>query len=182
MILEFVAALVSGLGVMGIALLLNRITGKRLGKWLAPAAVAGGMLAYTIWSEYSWAERSMATGIYSEVERDDTRVWYRPWSWLVPQTQRMIVLDRRFTRIHPEQPQLVQVRVVRLERWLPPSGFLGAFDCVAGAVAPLTEQVELREDGTLPGAVWETLSADDPLLRAACAAGEELRDEPARGA
>lgn len=182
MVLEFFASIAAGLAMLGVALLLNRLTGNRLGRWLAPAAVAAGMLAYTVWSEYSWAGRSLETGIYTEAAREEARVWYRPWSWLVPQTSRLIVLDRRFTRVHPDQPDLVLTRVVRLERWIPESGYLAVFDCAAGAQAPLTERVQLLEDGAVEGADWAVLPQGDPLLRAACAAGEELRNGHTSGA
>jgi hypothetical protein len=109
---------------------------------------------------------------YVEVTRNLNSVWYRPWTYLWPQVNRIIALDRRFERTHREQPDLVQIRVVRLERWLPESGFVAVFDCDAGALAPMVEGVELMPDGTLEGAEWVPMTADDPLLRGACALRE----------
>jgi len=173
MILEFIAALTSGIALMGVLMLVDRLTGQRMGRWVFPAAVGLGMLAYSVWSEYSWASRVIAPdGHYVEVTRNQSGVWYRPWTYLWPQVNRIIALDRRFQRTHPDQPHLVQIRVVRLERWLPESAFLAVFDCDEGALAPMVDGVELMADGTVAGADWVPMPADDPMLRGACALRE----------
>lgn len=173
MFLEFIAALASGFALFGIALILNRLTGRWMPSWVFPAAMGLGMLSYSVWSEYTWSARVMVPGTpYVEASRNHDSVWYRPWTFLWPQVNRLIVLDRRFTRTHPDQPHLVQTRVVRLERWIPESGFLAVFDCDAGALTPMVEGVELMPDGTVQGAEWAPLPADDPLLRRACALRE----------
>ncbi len=173
MILEFIAALTSGVALMGVLMLANRLTGQRMGRWVFPAAVGLGMLAYSVWSEYSWASRAITPDSpYVEVTRNHNSVWYRPWTYLWPQVNRMIALDRRFYRTRTDQPHLVQARVVRLERWIPESAYIAVFDCDAGALAPLLEGVELMPDGTLAGAEWDSLPADDPILRGVCALRE----------
>ena len=173
MILEFIAALTSGVALMGVLIIVNRLTGRRMGSWVFPAAVGLGMLAYSVWSEYSWASRAILPGSpYVEVSRSHNSVWYRPWTYLWPQVNRIIALDRRHERTHPDQPQLVQARVVRMERWIPESAFIAVFDCDAGALAPLIAGVELMPDGTLEGAEWVPMPADDPIVRGACALRE----------
>lgn len=173
MILEFIAALTSGFALLGVVLVINRLTGRRMAQWVFPAAAGLGMLAYSIWSEYSWASRVIVPGSpYVEVSRNHDSFWYRPWTFLWPQVNRIIALDRRFTRTHPAQPRLVLSRVVRLERWIPESSYLAVFDCDEGAQAPMVEGVELLEDGTVDGAEWMSLPVDDPLLRNACALRE----------
>ncbi|KPQ07149.1 MAG: 6-pyruvoyl-tetrahydropterin synthase related domain [Rhodobacteraceae bacterium HLUCCA12] len=173
MILELIAALASGFALFGVLLLINRVSGRWMPRWVFPAAVGLGMLSYSIWSEYSWAGRAIAPGSpYVEVSRNHNSSWYRPWTYLWPQVNRMIALDRRFTRTHPDQPQLVLTRVVRLERWIPESGYLAVFDCEAEAQAALVEGVELEDDGTLDGADWVPMGEDDPVLRGACAQRE----------
>ncbi|MCC5970674.1 MAG: hypothetical protein JJU15_12025 [Pararhodobacter sp.] len=173
MILEFIAALTSGVALMGVLIIVNRLTGRRMGAWVFPAAVGLGMLSYSVWSEYSWASRVITPGAsYVEVTRNHNSVWYRPWTYLWPQVNRIIALDRRYERTHPGQPHLVQARVVRLERWIPESAFIAVFDCDAGALAPMVAGVELMPDGTVEGAEWVPMPADDPMLRGACALRE----------
>jgi hypothetical protein len=180
MLLELIAALSAGFALFGVTMLVNTVTGRRMARWAYPVAFGLGMIAYTIWSEYTWADRSTAQGSpYVVVERTEGRVWYRPWTFVVPQTSRLIVLDRRFSAIHPDQPDYIQTRVVRLARWVPDSGFLAVFDCATRGMAPMIEGVEMLPDGTLEGASWTVLPEGDPVLTGACALREEIAN--ARG-
>jgi hypothetical protein len=182
MILELIAALSAGFALFGVTLMVNQFTGRRMARWANPVAFGLGMIAYTIWSEYTWADRSTAEGSpYVVVEQTRARVWYRPWTFAVPQTSRLIVLDQRFSAVHPGQPDYVQTRVVRLARWVPDSGFLAVFDCGAGAMAPMTEEVEMLPDGTLEGASWTVLPDGDPVLTGACALREEIANARGQG-
>lgn len=183
MFLEFIAALAAGLGLLGVVFLLDRLTGRRLARWAYPAAVGLGMLSYSIWSEYTWPERAVVAGTgYVEASRNEVRVWYRPWTYVVPQSNRVIAIDHRFTRRHAEAPNLVLTRVALLARWIPEFSYLVVFDCEENARADLLAGVELRDDGTLEGASWLPLSADDPVLRTACDAREVLNGERAEDA
>ena len=175
MVLELIAALSSGFVAFAAALVLNMLSGRRLPRWAFPAAFGAGMIAFTIWAEYTWHSRATGAATpYVVIDRAEARVWYRPWTWVVPQTYRLTALDRRFTTIHPEQPGLIQTRVVRLARYVPESGFLAVIDCAGGQIAPLVEGVEMLADGTLEGADWAALRAEDPLIVGACALREEM--------
>jgi hypothetical protein len=175
MILELIAALSAGFALLGVTMLVNALTGRWMAKWAMPAAFGAGMLAYTVWADYAWADQRVPEGgPYVVAERVETRVWYRPWTWVVPQTAHLLVLDRRFTRIHDAQPDLVLTRVVRLARYVPESGFLAVFDCAGARMAPLTEGVDLSVEGLAEGADWSAMPEGDPVLRRACALREEI--------
>jgi two-component system, OmpR family, phosphate regulon response regulator PhoB len=183
MLLEFIAALAAGLGLLSVIFVLNHLTGRRLPRWIFPATVGLGMLGYTIWSEYTWPERAIvADSGYVEASRNEVQVWYRPWTYLWPQSNRLIAVDHRFTRRHEQAPDLVLTRVALLARWMPEFGYLVVFDCAEHARADMLAGVELREDGTLEGASWVQLEAGDPVLRTACDAREEEHGERARDA
>lgn len=173
MLLEFIAALASGFAVLGLLLMLNLLTGRRLASWVFPAGAGLGMLLYSVWSEYSWPERAIVPGSpYVEASRNEARFWYRPWTYIWPQSNRMIAIDQRFSRSHSEAPHMVQTRVVLLARWTPEYSYLVVFDCAEGARADMFEGVELQADGTVTGANWVPLASDDPVLRTACEAWE----------
>lgn len=175
MVLELIAGLSAGFALFGVTLMVNALTGRWMARWASPVAFGLGMLAYTIWAEYTWADRNTAEGSpYVVAERVQERIWYRPWTWVVPQTTRLLVLDRRFTRIHEAQPDMVLTRVVRLARYIPESGFLAVFDCAGNRVAPMVEGVELTVDGLLEGADWAAMPEGDPVLVGACALREEI--------
>jgi hypothetical protein len=180
MLLEFIAAIAAGLGMLSVVFATDYLTGRRLPRWIYPATVGLGMLGYTIWSEYSWPERVVVAGSgYVEASRNEVQVWYRPWTFLWPQSNRLIAIDHRFTRQHDQAPELVLTRVALLARWMPEFGYLVVFDCAAHARADMLAGVELREDGTLEGASWVQLGPDDPVLRTACEAREEGHGERA---
>lgn len=184
MIIDLIAALSSGFALLGLTLIAARLMRRRATGWVLPAAFGAGMIGYGIWTEYSWAGRSLGAygDAYAVTETNRSRVWYRPWTWVVPPVDRMLALDRRFTRVHAAQPDLVLTRLVRMARYVPESGFLAVFDCAQGRMAPLADGVELGPDGALEGALWTAMPAGDPVLTRACALREELtHDDGQRG-
>jgi hypothetical protein len=54
MALELVAAIVAGVALSGIAMILRRLSGGRLPKWIVSVAAGAGLIGFTIWSEYDW--------------------------------------------------------------------------------------------------------------------------------
>ena len=170
MLLEFIAIIAAGFGLAGIALSLNIALRRRLPKWIIPAAAGAGMLLMAIWLEYSWLERT--TGTFPEgvevASTNQVRSWYRPWTYVVPLTNRMIAIDHRFDRRHAAVPGQVLTRVILAGRWEPTRQFGVVFDCNANRRADLLDGVELGEDGALDNAKWLQLAAEDPVLRNAC--------------
>ncbi|WP_339411841.1 hypothetical protein [Pseudomonas sp. EA_35y_Pfl2_R5] len=88
---------VSGLGAAGIAMLLRKLTGNRLPKWIIPACGGLGMLAYQIYYEYSWFEfqlqRQPAESVL--VASETGEVFWRPWTYYWPMTTAFTVLDSK---------------------------------------------------------------------------------------
>ena len=176
MVIDFIGALASGLGLLGLVMLINRVVLRgRFGRWIYPATVALGMVAYTVWAEYTWPTRTMEAQPQLLLAGENAEsVVYRPWTYLWPQVSVMIAVDRSETRVNPAFPHLVMTQVVRLARWQPVRGYLTVFDCEGNARALMGEGVELSADGALEGATWEPLNAEDPVLRAACSVAEEI--------
>lgn len=183
MIIDFVGAFAAGFGLMGIVMLINRLTGRRMGRWVFPATVALGMIGYTVWAEYTWPTRTVEGSPQMLLaSHNQVSVFYRPWTYIWPQTTRLTAIDQSATYVHPGQPQLVLTQVVLIGRWEPIRVAGVVFDCANNARVDLAEGVELNADGTLEGADWRALEADDAVLRTACAAGEGIRNERGNGA
>jgi len=173
MFLEFVATIAIGFGAAGVVLMANWLTGGRLPRWLIPVGAAAGMVGFMIWSEQTWASRVTAT-LPPEVavaSKNETRAWFRPWTYMWPMTNRITLVDHRFTRRNDAFPDMVLTAVVLMGRWEPGRQVPVMFDCRAMRRADMREDVVFTEEGAVEGADWLQLSAEDPLLRAACNRG-----------
>ena len=172
MLLEFIAIIAAGFGLAGIALTANIALRRRLPQWIIPASAGAGMLLMAVWLEYSWLDRTTA-GFPEGVEVASTnasRSWYRPWTYVVPLTNRLIAVDHRFERRHADAPAQVMTRVILAARWEPLRQYGAVFDCASHRRADLLDEVKLDADGRLENARWLQLAADDPVLREACTA------------
>ena len=176
MLIDFIGSLAAGLGLMGLMLMLNRlILRNRFDRWIYPATVAFGMVAYTIWAEYTWPSRTIdAQPQLRLVSENGESLFYRPWTYVWPQTTRMTAIDLAATRTNAALPDLVMTHVVLLGRWEPVRVVGVVYDCANNARADLIEGATINDDGSLQGADWRQLEADDAVLHAACAAGQEI--------
>lgn len=170
MFLELIAIIAAGFGLAGVALTANFIAGRRLPKWIFPASTGAGMLLMAVWLEYSWLERTVESfpeGV-EVASTNQLRSWYRPWTYVVPLTTRLVAIDTRFNRRHDEAPGHVLSQVLLAGRWEPTRQFSAVFDCVGHRRADLVEGAVLGEDGGIENARWVRLQADDALMHAAC--------------
>lgn len=183
MVFELIGALSAGFGLMGLVMLAWRIMGRGgLPGWAYPASVAVGMLLFSVWAEYTWADRAMQA--QPQLRLADTVADpspLRPLSYLRTPVNRLRAIDLTRTLVHPDQPDLVRTLVVSMARWEPVRAAEVVVDCAAPALAPIGEGVEVLADGSLEGATWRPLGADDSLLRSVCTAGEEIRNARGQG-
>lgn len=172
MILEFIAAIVVGFAAGGIVHLMRR--GMHwIAPWAVPAAAGAAMIGFAVYMEYTWASRTVETLPDQAVVASQNAInsWYRPWTYLFPLTNRMIVVDHRFTRRNEAHPDKLLTAVVMLGRYEPGRQIPVVFDCAENQRAELDAEVQFAADGGLEGATWRPLPADDPILRAACRSG-----------
>ncbi|SDX43202.1 hypothetical protein [Roseicitreum antarcticum] len=170
MLLEFIATIAAAFVLGGMALGLTKLMPGRLPAWIVPAAAGLGMIGYQVWSEYSWFDRVTGTlpdGV-EVVSTNALQVWYRPWTYAVPQVSRATAVDHRFERRNPEFPEQVMTAVVLLARWEPMRQFGVVYDCAAHARADLMDEVIFAEDGAITGAEWVPVGRGDAVLQAVC--------------
>lgn len=170
MLFELIAVFASGFCLAGLALTLRWLLRGRTPVWLVPAAAGLGMLSYSVWSEYSWLDRVRATlpATAEVVSTNEVQAWYRPWTYVVPQVNRLIAIDRAELKRNPAQPGKVLAGVMLMGRWEPTRKIGVMFDCVEAKRADLLDGVQFDESGALQGARWIDLDAADPLLAAVC--------------
>lgn len=173
MLIEFLAVIAAGFGGGGTALILRQLSMRKLPTWITPFGAAAGMLAMVIYLEYSWAGRFEA-GLPDDVvvvSKNELRSWYRPWTYAVPLTNRIMAVDNRIRKQNTNNPDLVLTGVILQERWALTLGFRSLFDCANARRADLTEGTKLDDNGIPLAAEWYRLSPQDPVLDAACRGG-----------
>ncbi|MBP1849103.1 hypothetical protein [Rhizobium halophytocola] len=171
MLFELIAAIVSGVALAGVAMALRWLSRGLLPKWIVPTAAGLGMLAYAVWSEYSWYDR-MTTGRPDSVViawKHEAKAPWRPWSYLYPVVDRFVAVDNRTAQRNPDFPDQVIVNLALAARWQLTAQVKVAFDCARHRRADLFGRAGgIGENGEIAGAAWQDLAADDPVLRAAC--------------
>lgn len=177
MLIDFISALSAAFGVAGVLLIVSfairRITGRPLPKWMIPAGIGLGMLAFAVWNESTWYSRVTAQlpaeiVVASAPGRQD---WFRPWTYAVPLKLRFVAVDRAGILRSTADPALIVAPVLILERWSPTRQITVAFDCANHRRGDLLDGAELEDDGTLSGVDWREVGPDDALVKAACEGG-----------
>jgi len=170
MLFELIAVFAAGFCLAGLALTLRWLLRGRTPVWLVPVAAGLGMLGYAVWSEYTWLERASAALPPSVeiVSTNEVQAWYRPWTYVVPQVNRLIAVDRAELKRNPGHPGKVLAGVILMGRWEPTRKIGAMFDCPAARRADLVDGVRFDDTGALQGAQWIDLDAGDPLLTTVC--------------
>lgn len=166
MFFELIATFAAGIAAAGLALIANHLSGGRLPRWIVPVMAGAAMLGYTIWSEYTWAARTadaLPEGVEVLVTVDETRFW-KPWTYVFPQTTRIMALDRSSVQTKPEAPGILLADLYLFARWTPPAKRAQLVDCSTSMRADVSEAA-LADPGS---AAWKSADAGDPLLEALC--------------
>ena len=166
MFFELVATFAAGIAAAGLALIANHLTGGRLPRWALPVAAGAAMLGYTVWSEYTWGPRTQAAlpeGVEVLMTVEEARVW-KPWTYLVPQTTRIMALDRASVQTKPDAPGILLADLYFFARWTPPAKRPQLVECEEGARADVSAAT-LSDPSS---AKWRSAGEDDPLMEALC--------------
>lgn len=167
MLFELVATISAGFAAGGFALIARHLTGGWLSRAIVPVAAGGAMLGFAIWSEYTWASRTMAglpDGL-TEVRRAETSTPLKPWTLIAPQTSGLIAADAEGARRHPDHPDLRLTDLYVFGRWRPASRVPQLVDCQAPARADVAAGDLTRPPSEL---AWIDLSEDDPIVTSVC--------------
>lgn len=170
MLFELIATVAAGFAGAGAALLLHRLSARRLPRFIIPSAAGLAMFAYLIWSEYTWYQRTaeaLPDSLVVFSRQTEQAVW-RPWTYLSPVTERFAVVDRASTRRNEQVPGQMMVDIVLFARRAPVAKVPVLIDCVGHRRADIVDAMQFDAVGAVVGADWTPLAADDPLLGSAC--------------
>lgn len=173
MFLELIATFTAALGAAGLVLLINKLTGGRLPKWVMPVAAGLTMIAYAVWSEYSWASRTQAElppgmVVVKPIER---QVFWKPWTYIKPQVTALAVLDHAGIKTQPNNADIKLADLYVFARWRRTAMVPQFLDCARGMRADVSDAA-LADPAQ---AQWRPVAADDKVLEIACA---PLASEP----
>lgn len=171
MLFEFIATISVGLGTAGLILGINYIvrwvTGTSFPKIFMPTCAGLAMITFTIWSEYNWFPRQvlgLGEGTVVATQVDKKQAW-RPWTFAKPVTTRFIALDGLNTVVKDD---IIVTEIYLMARWQQSYVIPAAFDCRDMKRADFLTGLEDDLDAQLATADWLQLTADDPVLMAAC--------------
>jgi hypothetical protein len=173
MIFELIATVVAGFAAGGIAALLLRFSRGALPRWIVPVAAGAAMISFAIWSEYSWFGRTSAAlpDDFVIVSQSESSAPWRPWTYVRPMVDRFAAVDTGSVGTNEAFPEMRIAETYFWTRWAAVARLTVAFDCADGRRAPMVEGVEIADDGSIVGAEWVTVPADDPSLSAVCPGG-----------
>ncbi|WP_292294458.1 hypothetical protein [Marivita sp.] len=163
MFLELIAVIVAGIAGAGVMMLIARLAGGRVPKWMIPVAAGAAMLGTTISSEYSWFSRTaeaLPDGV-EVVQTTQSAAFYRPWTYLAPYTNRFIALDTGNLRANTDDSALYMADVYFFRRWGTVQSVELMVNCRTGQRAD-----PAFGDGGAP--VWRDTTADDPIVTGVC--------------
>lgn len=163
MFLELLAVIIAGFAGAGVMMLVAKLSGNRLPRWLIPVAAGAAMLGTTISSEYSWFARTsgnMPEGL-EVVQTVESTAVYRPWTYFVPYTDRFVALDTESIRENTDQADLFLASLYFFGRWTTVQSVEIMVNCETGQRAD-----PALGDGSPP--VWRDVPADDPIVTGVC--------------
>lgn len=163
---HFVATIFCGLGLAGVALVLRHLSQNRVPRWLIPLFGGLGMLGYQIHLEYTWFELKQARlpAGTTVVSTESPGIFWRPWSFVVPQVTAFTVLDDASVTAHPALPDVKRVTLYRFERQIRDqvSTDFAVLHCGERRFVPLSA------DGALDTTRQRQLPPDDRLWSVVC--------------
>ncbi len=177
MLFEFMATLAAGFGLAGLALIithLSKLAGKRAPRWLIPLFGAIGIFGFQIHQEYDWFGQQVAQlpeGV-TVVKTVEESTWFRPWSYVKPQTLRFIATDSGHVRANTDNEDIYLINLYLFERRRSVQRLPQVIDCRAPARAdyvlqekdsPLTIYEHVKKT-----TAWRPLTKDDPLFISVC--------------
>lgn len=179
MIFEFIATLTAAFGMAGIALIcrhLSKLIGYPAPKWIIPLFAALGIFGFQIYQEYHWYEQKVAKlpeGVEVVKTIEDT-AWFRPWSYLKPQTVRFMVVDIGQAKTNTVNPDIKLVNLYLFARRMSVQRVPQLIDCgqqrQADYQPPQVADESTVAPSTNTGSIkWIGMADDDPLYQLVCA-------------
>ncbi|MGH1415868.1 MAG: hypothetical protein ACRBB0_20450 [Pelagimonas sp.] len=163
MFLELIAVFIAGFAGAGAMMLLAKLTGGRLPKWLIPVGAGAAMLAAGISSEYSWYSRTsgnLPEGI-EIAQTGESKAMWRPWTYVFPMTNRFVAADIGNKQANSATEGLFLVDLYFFGRWQAVQVVEVMVDCKTHRRAD-----PVLGDGSEP--LWRDVGPKDEIVKTVC--------------
>jgi hypothetical protein len=177
MLFEFIATIAAGFGLAGVALVithLSKLAGKKAPKWLIPLFGAAGIFGFQIHQEYNWFDQQTAQlpeGV-TVVKKIENSTWFRPWSYVKPQTFRFMAVDSGHASTQVDNPEIYLVNLYLFERRMSVQQVPQVIDCATPAradyILPAKDSQLTIKAHVEKTTKWRPLETDDPLFISVC--------------
>lgn len=177
MLFEFIATIAAAFGMAGLALIIThlcKLAGKRTPRWLLPLFAAIGIFGFQIHQEYHWYEQEatkLPEGV-KVVKTAQSTEWFRPWSYVKPQTLRFIAADIGNANVQVDNPDIHLVNLYLFERRRSVQKVPQVIDCSIPARAdyllPEKDSTLTIDEHVKQTTAWRDLATDDPLFISVC--------------
>jgi len=171
MLFHLLATFMIGVLAASVAFVLMRLTKGWLPRYVIPIAAGASMIAYNIWNEYTWFQRTSAalppSFVVAEVAPPSSTP-FSPWTYVFGRIQSFKVLDKRSVRTNPKRPGFAIVELYRFERLTPPQKINRIIDCAGHQSAEITAKTKVDRDGFPTNVTWAPLGAHSRLLQLVC--------------
>lgn len=170
MLLSIIAAAVGGASLAALVLVFSKLTRIEVPRWLYPAAAGFGMIALTVYTEYSWFSnaRSELPENVEIVETFTRTSTLQPWTFVAPRIDRFMAVDHSSARQNDAVENVVLVDVYLMERLNPTLLATQFIQCETGERMLAGGATEFDEGGLPAGREWTMLGLDNPLVVAVC--------------
>ena len=170
MIVQFISAIALAVLAILFCWAIFRTLKKPMPKSLYPIVAAASMIGYGIYSEYTWADRTI-TQLPDSIEvvhRLAGTSMFSPWSYVIPRVDRMSLIDTASIRKNRNLPDYVLAELMIMQRFAPVVRVPQLVDCTRGRRTDVTSNAVFGDDGLPTNAQWENLEARHPVLLALC--------------
>lgn len=170
MIVQFISAIALAILALLFCWALFRTFKKPMPKHLYPIVAAASVIAYGIYSEYTWADRTIAQlpETINVVHELSGTSMFSPWSFVIPRTDRLSLIDKASIRRNDTLPDHVMAELLLMQRFAPVVRVPQLIDCLGKRRTDVTNNASFGEDSLPTNAHWENLEREHPLLRVLC--------------
>nr|WP_321460673.1 hypothetical protein [uncultured Cohaesibacter sp.] len=171
MLFVLLGTIIAGVGAGGVAVIFYKYILRRpRPKGAIPIAAGLAMIAMQIILDYGWYRRATADFGADVVvlQTAEGKSPLQPLSYIIPRTDRFLALNKTTMRSNDTLPGIKLAEVFQVQKDGPTSTILQLIDCPGKRRADWSGSAAPSPDDLNDKAKWFDLTADDPLLAAAC--------------